>query len=448
MYILGINDGHLATACLLQDGRVIACVSEERFTRIKNETGFPRRAVKWLIETSAIGPGDVDLVCFLGHRAFLGSMVRSEFKRGLSHISHTPRVWMRRLEYRLPSLRPVGTAGRRAVQRIGTALASGDRVKPLLEVLPVPEDRILFVDHHTAHAYCWYGSPFIGKPSLVITLDGEGDGLSGTISVAKDSMLTRIAQIDDTNSLGHLYSQITEYMGMKPLEHEYKVMGLAPYCSEYNIDKTYPVFAELIGLVDDTLSLRVKVRSQLVPYYLQERLRGHRFDSIAGAIQRLIEELIVKLVQNAIAATGIRTVVLSGGVFMNVKANMCVMEMPEVEELFIFPSCGDESGAIGAAYYGYKQCCERQGLPWEGESIRDLYWGPQYTDADIERYIRDHNLAAQYIIEKPGDMIQHVAQLLGKEKSWPVATGGWNGAHGHLATAAFWLIHLTLISYG
>jgi carbamoyltransferase len=413
-YILGINDGHCATACLLKDGEMVGCVSEERFNRQKNWSGFPTASVRWLLQEAGIGVGQVDAVVLnYQHSGILnigdGTPTQSGsrlYQRLASLYGRLNLLWVL-TEYRLPSLRPFSEKLMVLGEKIRSALLSKERLRPILQ-LGIPAEKIVLADHHTTHIYSLLGWKNLGDEALVITVDGEGDLLSSTVNIWRRGKFERLAQTSRFVSLGLLYTAVTQYMGMKPLEHEYKIMGLAPYCSDYYIEKTLPVFENL--LIGKDLGFRSRYRTDLFGVYLQDKLRGHRFDAIAGAVQRHTENLLVHLVKNAIRQTGVHRLALAGGVLMNVKASMLLAALPEVEEIFIFPSAGDESTAIGAAFWYYFQQTGRQPQP-----IADLYFGPSFDD-EVENVLLEEETTGRYRIEKPERLPERVADLLVRGK--------------------------------
>jgi carbamoyltransferase len=201
--------------------------------------------------------------------------------------------------------------------------------------------------------------------------------------------LKRIKGIFNYNSICEFYTKITQYLGMKPMSHEYKIMGMAPYADEryraelLNVFRTFYRISENDSLTFINTSGRWKW--QFLDLF-KALLFEIRFDNISGAVQDLFEEVILAWVRNAIEKTGVHDLALSGGGFMNVKLNGKILELPEVKSLFIFPSCGDESNPVGAAIlsaldkgYSYKEI----------ESLKINYWGPQFTNADIKRTLDD-----------------------------------------------------------
>ena len=171
---------------------------------------------------------------------------------------------------------------------------------------------------------------------------------------------------------------------MKPGEHEYKVMGLAPYAPKEDTQKVYEIIKNWITVDEKNLQFKTIVNAHQFLKLCHLKLSDKRFDHISAAAQKLLEERMLELLQASIKRTGIKTVVASGGVFMNVKMNKLIAEQREVERFFVFPSCGDESNAFGACYFGYKTL-NTNGTP---APIKDLYLGPEFTDKEISKLIR------------------------------------------------------------
>jgi len=243
------------------------------------------------------------------------------------------------------------------------------------------------VDHHTCHAWASVAfMPHDEKKRIVITLDGVGDGISGSINVFDGVLMQRKQSFKQSQSLGFLYGSIVDLLGMKRLEHEFKIMGLAPYAKKISGEKAYEEMRKIFWFDANSMKIHTAfdmswATSNLLSRDLTVR---YRFDSIAYGIQKLTEEIIKDIVRASIKKYNIPNIVVGGGVFMNVKANQQVSDLPEVSSMVITPSCGDESLAIGAAIYGYLKKCG--GLD-DLAKLENLYLGSEYSDEEIKMAI-------------------------------------------------------------
>ncbi|MCP4665098.1 MAG: hypothetical protein GY849_01935, partial [Deltaproteobacteria bacterium] len=368
MLTLGIHDGHTATACIMEDGRVLACISEERLNREKEWEGFPEQAIKKCLEITGKSPDQF-------HGVGICSLMPQIGHGGYYRPSRTKRLFGR-----LVRIVPQAVLQRESnigiVQAIGAYLSSNRRERLAEKIKALgfdcPYD---FYEHHRLHAAtAYYTNWHRPDPCLVITLDGSGDGVSGTVSVGKNGTLTRISGLFNYNSLCEFYTRVTQYLGMKPMSHEYKVMGMAPYADEKYREDLLAVFRRYFRIsTNDPLQIHNtsgKWKWQFLDLFRKE-LFEKRFDNIGGAVQALFEEVVVSWVRNAISMTGIRDLALSGGGFMNVKVNGKILNVPEVDSLFVFPSCGDESNPIGAAIlaalgqgFGYREISPLDMISW------------------------------------------------------------------------------------
>jgi carbamoyltransferase len=415
MIVLGINETHCATAAILRDGAIVGCASEERYSRLKNEAGYPRLAVDALLRELKLQRSEIDLVALGGSRAF-------------------SREWMNRLvtdeayvrSYYGVTLgsakRGIGRRTRKLGARLGLvssapgklALTMDERLQLVTAHLGIDRTRVLAFDHHTCHAAAaYYGAPFTGEPTLVLTNDNSGDGLCATASAAGRQDLTRRESTSSApGSLGSFYSLVTLLLGMKPGEHEYKLMGMAPYASERTTERAAAALREVFRFDDGTPCRFAWTRRGARYRALLEATLGLRFDAIAGGAQRVLEEMLVGWVDLMRTRYGGERLALGGGVFMNVKANMRLADLPWVRDLFVFPSCGDESNAIGAAYLGYVQLAGQRGVAARPQPFGAAYLGSGIEPADVEAVIRARDLVARYRVTEHERIEERIAELL------------------------------------
>ena len=281
--------------------------------------------------------------------------------------------------------------------------------------MDVEPEKIEFVEHHLCHAsVAYYCGPLSKEDKvLVLTNDGGGDGLCATVNIGENGKLTRIAQVPVEESIGYLYSMITFILGMVPEEHEYKIMGMAPYASREKSSQVFNKFARIFEFSEDGLTWSRQNGCPPTQYSLnfcKSYFAYDRFDLLCHGVQSFTEDFLVQWVKNCIKKTNIHKVVLSGGVFMNVKANKRIMELPEVESLYISPSCGDESNSMGAACQKYAHELQKNNLPVNIQPLGPLYLGPEFSDEAIEEQLTEQSL----LFDKKGNIEKDVALLLSK----------------------------------
>lgn len=418
MITVGFYKGHNATACLLKDGKILAAVSEERFVRKKNVDVFPKEAIAYCLKIANITPQQVDLfVRIYEHpEGYIASDGQTKNPQLMSLILY-PLKYLKNLIFKFPD---VGFFLKDSYYLISkyilTPIFKIQFKNNMAKFLGVDANKIIFANHHLMHAYAaYYG--FVKetdqqKSHLVITLDGEGDGLCSGIWKVENGKWEKVAETLGGRSIATFYGLITRFLGMKMNEHEYKVMGLAPYVSKHETEKIYEYFKDLFW-VDDNLVIHSKYPSGSYLSFFDEVLMHQRFDGIASAAQKLVEDLVVDLVKKAVKKTGIKNIVVSGGLFMNVKANKKISEIAEIDNLIVCPSSGDESAPFGGAYFGYQLLSGDKFLP---KNITNLYLGSDFSDEEIEKEIKKQKIGKQYLIKKSSDIEKEIAELLAKGK--------------------------------
>ncbi len=376
MYYLGIHDGHTATACLFKDGKIIACISEERINRVKEWGGFPRLAIFEVLRIANVNPSDIKAVG-----------VSSIFPpiRSLEEIESHPlkQIIKNSIDF-IPKFIIRNSSLRKSFLEVYEKFSNRKNyLKKELESIGI-KAKLNVYEHHYIHAFTSHVLSKTRDENLIITLDGSGDLISGTVSIGRKDKIIRIAEISNYDSLGEFYMRITQFLGMKPLSHEYKVMGLSAYVDENDkyAKEVYSIMKDFFEVKDLNIYNRTGAYKSKYLELFKRKLLNRRFDYIAFGAQKLIEEIVVEFVRNAIRKTNIRNVVLGGGVFMNVKLNNKILMLDEVENLFIMPSCSDESLAVGCAI----KCAIDDGFSFDNvEFLEDIYWGSSYSNEDIEK---------------------------------------------------------------
>jgi len=400
MLVCGIHDGHNAAAALVADGRLLGALQEERLTRCKNQNGFPERAIDQLLRAHGASWGEVDAFVFAGYESY-GSP-------GLSHQDRAAQIRAYKevggrlgdLRRRLRHLTPL--------RRLVNKLRQAERAQHLKD-RGVNATKIFTVEHHRCHATTAYYGAGIDTDALVITVDGAGDGLCATVSVpGQDGRLNRLASVPEEDSLGILWALITSMMGMVPLEHEYKLMGMAPYANGAGVADITLKFGSAFEISDGVWRRTAGVPEINYSYrYWRDRLEFSRFDFLCAGLQTFTEEIVPNWVRHWLRKTGRRKLRLSGGVFMNVKLNKILGELPEVDDLYVFPSCGDETNAIGAAWV----FLEDQGLTDQIVPVGAMYLGVAPSTTEYERAVEQARELGANVAEPP-DPEAAVATLL------------------------------------
>lgn len=404
--ILGIHDGHTSTATIVKDGVILSAISEERITRVKSMGGCPKNAIKEVFRIANMNPKEIDIVAI---SSFVTPISQEEMLN--------EKKLVRKIFSKCSQVLPVKILGsKRLIRPYQFLMHKLRNYKQILEILKElnVNAELKFVEHHQAHAAtAAYTSWYNDKDTLVITCDGSGDGICATISILQESNIKRIYEIPSFHSIGEFYTRITQFLGMKPLEHEYKVMGLAPYAPLDYVDKIYnSSFKSFFEVNGTQFYNRTGKWGRAYLSLFKNKLEGVRFDVVADATQRLLEKTITTWIRNVINETGIHNVACAGGVFMNVKLNMLLHEMEEIEQLFVFSSCGDESVAIGAALQAYVDYCRENGKRPKINKWGPIYWGGEFDNDYISGFLNKSDVKDKLQVEYINDIEGRIAQLL------------------------------------
>lgn len=408
MRILGISAFyHDSAAALVGDGKIIAAAQEERFTRAKHDPSFPSNAIKYCLAAGDVRLADLDHVVFYD-KPFL------KFERLLeTYIAFAPRgfrsfqmavpLWVKEKLFQKDLLRKDLAA-----------------IEPGFEAF----EKLLFAEHHLSHAAsAFYPSPF--EEAVVLTIDGVGEWCTTSAGVGSGSDLKIHREIHFPHSLGLLYSAFTYYTGFKVNSGEYKVMGLAPYGEP---KYTSVILDELMDLKPDGtfrlnlayfdyctgLTMTNKRFDRLfgTPARRPEQLLTQFHMDIAASVQKVTEEVMLRLTRSLAAETTIRNLCLAGGVALNCVANGKVLREKMFDKIWIQPAAGDAGGALGAALCAYHLYAgkPRRSSVNALDSMSGAYLGPGFAQAEIEQRLQA--AGARFITVAETDMIGQTAQDL------------------------------------
>lgn len=405
--MLGIHFWHDAGAALVQNGKIIAAVNEERLKNEKHFVGYPIESIKEVLKISKLHPSEIDAISVVGTAE---SIFPKHFER-YPNFSHAISNW----SWEDSSQKHLD--GLYLYHKRITKLKAFTTVLTKLGISP---KQVFFIEHHTAHAAsAYYLSPWnLDEDVLIFTADGFGDGLSSTISIGNKGEIERIknSETSDYNSLGEFYASVTSYLGMHSGFDAFKVMGLAPYG---NPKKAIDEIKQIIQInpenpyVFSTKFRSIQTGNNDILKNLPRLLKGKRFDNIAAATQEWFEILITKWIKNAIKKTGIHKIACAGGNFLNVKANQKLLALEEVDDIFFCPAASDEGLAVGAALRGYYELELKDGHKPTKVPLNSVYLGTSFSNEEIKESLKQHNLLEK--AEFVDDIDSEIGELLAKD---------------------------------
>lgn len=400
MKILGISCYyHDAAACLLVDGEVVAAASEERFTRIKQDSEFPVNAIRFCLERGGITEADLDFVAFYD-KPFL------KFERILeTYIAGAPAG--------LPSF----------LKAIPLWLKKKLFIPKLIEdQLPGFKGQMLFPEHHESHAAsAFYPSPY--QDAAFLTIDGVGEWATTSFGVGNGHKLRILKEIHFPHSVGLLYSAFTYYTGFKVNSGEYKVMGLAPYGEPKYVDK---ILEHVVDLKEDG-SFRMDM--SYFDYVSGLRMTSNKFHDLFGgpprqpeselsqremdlarSVQVVCEEIMLKMAEHVRQATGMQHLCLAGGVALNCVGNGRILRESKFDDIWIQPAAGDAGGALGAALAVWHEYLDKPRTAVPRGTQNGSYYGPDFSDDEIEKLLEPYG--AVFEKAKLDEVPEKVAQLI------------------------------------
>jgi carbamoyltransferase len=422
MRILGLSSYyHDSAAALIEDGKIVAAAQEERFTRKKHDASFPKEAIKFCLEAAGI-PGEqafdsIDYIAFYD-KPFL------KFERLLeTYVSFAPRG-LRAFKRSLPLW-------------IGEKLMQKDLLhKELSAQLGAGpwKEKLLFSEHHLSHgASAFYPSPF--SEALILTLDGVGEWTTSSVALGGGNKIEIIKEIHFPHSLGLLYSAFTYFCGFKVNSGEYKLMGLAPYGEPRFFSQ---IMKQLIDVKSDG-SYRLNI--SYFDYCAGSTMTNEAFAQLFGiqardpegplqqihmdlaaSVQKVTEEVVLRMTRSLVQETGIRDFCLAGGVALNCVANGKILQDGVVKRLWIQPAAGDSGGAVGAALAAYHSHLQQERKPHPRDSMQGSYLGPSFSEEALEAALKEAGAIYQKLPKE--QLVSETALALSQGK----AVGWFQGA--------------------
>ncbi|MSQ01331.1 MAG: hypothetical protein EXR71_05465 [Myxococcales bacterium] len=403
MRVLGLSCFyHDAAACLVDEGRIVAAATEESFSRKKHDSGFPKRAIAYVLGAGGTDIGGVDAIIY--------------YDKPLRKFDRTLRTHLDNF--------PFGLAPfvRRMPQLVGTEL----RLPNLLREQIDYRGPVLYSEHHLSHAASAFFCSGWDEASI-LTVDGVGEWTTSSWGAGRGNDITLFGETRFPHSLGLLYSAITFYLGFKVNSAEYKVMGLAPYGQPNFVEH----IRKLIAVAEDG-SFRLDMdyfdfeRGQRMykpklealfgqptrPLEAGEVTQFHK--DVARSLQVVVDDVMVRLATHIVQRTGLGRLCLAGGVALNCVANGEILRRAPVEDLYIQPSAGDAGGAMGAALQLWNGLLRKPRLP----RLATAYLGPEETDAEIRATLDRYG--ANYVELGRDALLDQTCQLLegGKVVGW------------------------------
>ena len=412
---LGLQTGHESSAALFDGKNLVAAISDERLTRIKNDGGrLVDHATDTVLALAGKSRAEVNrlalLYTFFPDEYFIRETWGKELERSL--------VRRRRAKAGVERPQMLLCNFLERLQTRGKSFDKHFREDEFRTGEGYPKAGLGFYDHHDSHAIA--GAFCSGFPECaVITMDGVGDwGIHHTSGVFRDGRYERQhVSNDDGTSAGMFYSHITELLGFRPMRHEGKVVGLAAMGDPKVL---YDAFARALRLAPGGQTFTSDFVGEQAERrrvdYLRKAIVGHSREDISAAAQQLLEDVALELVRNFLRKSGLRNLALNGGVFANVKLNQRIAMLPELDNLFVFPAMSDTGNCVGAALLDMA-ACNPEALR-DAPPLHDVYLGPAYDDAAIEAALAAAGVSAQKLEE--GALIDTAAQAIhaGRVLGW------------------------------
>ena len=374
--ILGISYNSTAEAVIIKNGSVVCAIAEERLNRIKNWYGIPRQSIEWVLKEAGLTMSDIDIIA-----THDGTHIEEDrkplFERQAELIRASKTIDRKRKEAQLKILWDKFNHVEEVIRHRHVTYIKE------LESFGPPVYR---VSHHMAHAASAYFTSGWDN-CYVLTADGWGSDMSNGLFQCRSGTIKEVNNSSIIDSLGYFYGSITKYLGFTPHKHEGKVLGLSGHG---NPEKLKSFFSKMIGFDRTRGSFRGFMENgYYVPIFdnpwLAEVLPNESREDIAAGAQRVLEDVILEYVKKMVPPRS--NLCLSGGIFANVLLNQKIASLPNRAQVYVYPNMGDGGLAVGSALYAYSQVTSLR-----PKAIGTVYWGPEYSDKDIESVLKTSNV--------------------------------------------------------
>ena len=441
--ILGINWEQNSTASLMINGEIVACSSEERFTGKKNDESYPKNAINFILKKFRIHPKSIDAVCFIS-KYWSPSYILVRHYTNFSiqdHINEQNDVWYPRIyknqkksllkifkkkidlqqypgkKYWKKKIRSFLNSSDHVSNKRIKIMGQKIRAEVLKKHMNINKNKVHFIKHsfgHAAYAYC--SGSLYNKNASIMTVDAFGDFINYSYyKFFKKNKHFAYKLISEGGNciIARMYRYSTLLLGFKPNEHEYKIMGMAPYCKEKYLEKLFNKFKTFQTVKGKNFFNKSMPKDSF--FYLKKIFNGYRFDSIAGALQKYTEYLLGKWINNCISQKKYSNIGIAGGVAMNVKANLEISKSSKVSSVYVPPSPDDSSQAMGACY-GYSL---KNNLITN--KLKNSYLGYEISDHKVKNILKTINKKKFNIYKK--NIVLRSANLLKKNKLIAICKG-------------------------
>ena len=416
MIILGIHDGHDSSVALMINGRIVYAAQEERFSGLKTDYGLPVGAIKDCLKSTGIKSEDINEVA-LGTKYLNPVLMR--LKRNANFtvsdwIEEQEKYWkpnifmnkkisywdtFKNKKFKSDKIYDYKGILNSYMSEKDMEIFQKRRISKISSFLKIDKKKIKIQLHENCHKYYSYYFYEERKNGIAITSEGIGDYSNGSVTVIKNGNFKLVSH-NRHNHLGHIYQYITLLLGMKPSQHEYKVMGLAPYASNYEIKKSFKVFDDVLKIKNLNIVFNKKPKDLF--YHFKEKLIDCRFDGIAGGLQKFVEKKLEDWFLACSKKLSYKTFYFSGGVAQNIKAGMSLNLSKKFNKILIPPAAGDTSISIGACFKSASDYCEKYNKSKIKyiKPIESMYLGYQIDKREIEKYIKEKKINKKYTVIK------------------------------------------------